>query len=151
MFRFGFCLFIMLMAGGAIADNVFKCTDGEGSVSFQTSPCTVEQGDSERIDADLHAPAGYVPENPYLSDYGSGNGGNTAGQQYKKEVDRIKKEHKKIWDDYEKEKCDRYKDYLEDEKDDWNFRKKQGYNQEQKRYHLNEIKKAQRDKDRECK
>lgn len=55
-------IFMACLAFNASADQVYKCTDNSGAISYQSLPCQENSSATQRIEVDNTPDPDYVPE-----------------------------------------------------------------------------------------
>jgi len=131
------------------AEKIQKCTDENGRVSYQTTPCLSSQGQAEVLSIDSHVAPNYntIPSN-------SNSHFNDQSEEYELRRQREALERRraalKRKEEALRRQCERYTDRWQDAQEDWKNLKRQGYKQSQKVWYEARIKRAKRDMEREC-
>lgn len=136
---------ILLMPGILAAEEIYKCTDPAGNVSFQRQACQVEQGTAERMQ---------LPEAPTTSWQSTPQ---EPEAEYSRQLDQLRQAQEQRDYQYQdrirkidQQHCQYYKDKLADVQQRWQTIKRSGYKQSERDYWEDRIDSRARDMQREC-
>ena len=143
-------ILISLLASSTAMGQFYKCTTTKGEIAYQSIPCA-NINHQTRISTDkrpsnrnrngtpwYEKPKGNTYNNTYIS--------NT----YKNDTRDISRSYDRAIERIDNRSCQRYKDWHEEAKDNWDNVRKQGYQPKQKRRHKQIIKNAERRMNSEC-
>lgn len=145
-----FITLFSIMPTISMSQSMYKCTSPTGETSFQSSPCTAEQGAAEMITI---TPAQSIRNDNKKSagQYaGQGGGAEEILDEYRRQNDIINSEYNQRQQEIKDNRCQYYRDRMAGIQDSWASIKRNGYRQNQKDYWQNRIEAAQRDVNRNC-
>lgn len=127
------------------AEQIYKCTDANGNISFQRQGCAPEQGRAERLTLP-DAPATQwqtTPSEP-KSEY------QTRLDELRQSQQQSNAHYQHRMDEIDQQHCQYYKDKLTDTQQRWQTIKRGGYRQSERDYWEDRIASRERDMQREC-
>jgi hypothetical protein len=139
-------IFMLLFATGpATAGQIYKCTNQNGTVGFQSIPCDGKAA-AEQIDLPANSTSGYQAPAPTSNNaeiqesIDQFNADRAAAQErYERRIEEIDQNH-----------CQYYQDRLADLEERWGKIRRSGYQQWERDMWESHISSRERDVDREC-
>lgn len=135
---------LFIFANSALAD-FYKCILPDGTQNFQDTPC--KGVDSEILEI---APTSSVSKQSQPEDAQNYLNRERNREVLRGQLQQNRQDSNQRWEEYEKDRCQRYKDYLTRAEERWETAKRGGYKQWQKEYYEQQIIDAERDVKIKC-